>query len=198
MVDKTETINLEELLNSLDSDQGRVTAIGNLLHINAIDIPLKFVDFAIHYYEKAGLFKDAAKVANEAKIAEKAKELYAMAIEQRKKKDDFFGAGHIAEEAGNLFFFHADKLADKSRMDKPAKSAYKSDLNEIAKQFYLVAIENYKKEGVTCSNSAAELAKRIGGATKKIEVYEDMHQYEDAIRAAEEANMNYKAIEISL
>jgi len=93
----TEEVNLDALLTQLSSDQVRANLISSL--VGRIDISEEQIKRTIDFYVKAENFAEAAGVAADAGMPERAQGLYARAIDLYEKEGDFVAAAGVAEGA---------------------------------------------------------------------------------------------------
>ena len=82
---------LETLLSQISSDRGRAFAIKLL--VRKVDIPQTQIDYAINFYEKSGQFLDAAEVAKEVGMTERA-------VDNYENAGRFEDAANVAKQVG--------------------------------------------------------------------------------------------------
>ena len=143
------------------------------------------VQAEIQVYESVGWHSNAEEVARKHELTSKAAELYDAAMREQLEQGNFSFAGRIAENHGELdralqlyvqgknFFYAAQllkKKADTARADEFLESALQ-ELNRADPNFIF---------------SLRAVASEIHHAERKIQVFEEFKEFEEAGRVAEE------------
>ena len=166
---------LEDILKSLNSEVARAEAVFSLKQ-KGVDVPGKFVDKALRYYEKTHNASRAARLAENSGRLKQAIEMY-------EKANSLDKAAELAEKTGDNV--RAVRLYESLKNpEKAAEIAEKAGMAKTAIDLYRETRHFWK---------IIDIAKKNGMKEELISAYESIENYEEAADLAKQMGQSDRA-----